>query len=408
MLGDWQFRYQEFDELPYTFTLQAASVQPVTATLYDYISLTNKAAAGLNTSHRLQCSGTHMGIDLSAGVTVTNCAVAFDVTNRPLNEVVKVVSIGNADAAFEGNAADSGNTWVKILRAWPGATVTGQLAAIPTATTVTIVNSVARTNGRPFPPLASNGKYLYNAIEITRDSYGLGEHMNQGGGVDTFLAKGEEYLDLNYELCETRLMKIIERAILSGRRSLQEIANESEYETGGILEFIPAANYINFGGVATVQRINDMIATAFDTSGVRELYMFGGSTFTKALASAYEGKRSFVVNEPMSIRYGMRVLEIESTGRDGIVYYLNAPVLGEVGMDQQALILNLTEHNFDEKSKYGAFQIATKVPFADKPEDNDSYESNAGFMGKWREIYGAWGLIRRLAGTHFRVYGLTV
>ena len=95
MLGDWQFRYQEFDELPYTFTLQAASPQPASGSLYDYLSLTNKAAAGLNTSHRLQSSGTYMGVDLSGGVTTTNCAATFDVTNRPLNEVVKVVTIGN-------------------------------------------------------------------------------------------------------------------------------------------------------------------------------------------------------------------------------------------------------------------------------------------------------------------------
>lgn len=405
MLSDWQFRYQEFDEIPYVHTMQAASAQPASGSLYDYVLLTNKAAATLNTSHRLLSSGTFCAHAVTAH---THIATAFNATTAPLNETLKVEAIGTASAAFEGNAADSGNTWVKVSRAYPALAITGQAAAIPTGSTLTVVNTVSKTNGRPFAPLAANGKYLYNAIQISRDSYGLGEHMTQGGGITTFLLDGTAaYLGLNYELCETRFMKIMERAILAGRRFLGESANESEYETGGILEFIPLANYINFGGVATVARINTLVATAFDAAGVRELWMFGGTGYTKAMASAYENKRNFTPSESLSVRYGMKVNQIDSTGRDGTMYYVNAPVLNEVGMTNQALILNLTEHNFDEKAKYGAFQIATKIPFTDKPENDESYESNAGFMGKWREIYGAWGLVRRLAETHFRVYGLT-
>lgn len=405
MLSDWQFRYQEFDEIPYTHTMQAASVQPVSGSLYDYVLLTNKAASTLNESHRLLSSGTFAAATVTAH---TDLATTFNATTEPLNEIVKVVAIGNASSAFEGNAASAGNTWVKISRAYPATAITGQAPAIPDASTLTVVNTVAKTNQRPFAPLAANGKYLYNAIQISRDSYGLGEHMNQGGGISTFLLDGtEKYLGLNYELCETRFMKIMERAVLAGRRFLGESGNESEYETGGILEFIPAANYIDFGGVATVARINTVVSTAFDSSGVRELWMFGGTGFTKEIAGAYENKRNFTPSEKLSIQYGLKVNTIDSTGRDGTMYYVNAPVLNEIGMENQALILNLTEHNFDEKAKYGAFQIATKIPFTDKPEDADSYESNAGFMGKWREIYGAWGLVRRLAETHFRVYGLT-
>jgi hypothetical protein len=410
MISDWQFRYQEFDELPYSFTMQAASAQPASGSLIDYVLLTNKAAAGLNTSHRLMSSGTYMG-DTRTGATTTNCATTFSATLRPLNEVIGVLAIGAASSAFEGNAASAGNTWVKVRRAHPALSVTGQLAAIPDESTLVIANSVAKTNGRPFAPLAANGKVLYNAVQITRDSYGLGEHMNQGGGIKTFLKEGgAEYLGLNYELCETRLMKIVEHGMLAGSRTLWEEGNESEYETGGILEWVPkdTDHYINFNGVPSVQRVNNVVAQAFDTAGVRELWMFGGTNFTKGLANAYENKRQFTPSESLSIKYAMQVNTIESTGRDGIIYYVNAPVLNELFMGDQALILNLTEHNFGEKAKYGAFQIAEKVPFRDDPEDADSYEANAGFKGKWREIYGAWGLIRRLQDTHFRVYGMTV
>jgi len=407
MITDWRFRYQEFDELPYSFTLAAASVRPVSGSLYDYVRLTNSEAAGLNGNHRLQSSGTFMGQDLSGGVTTTNCTAVFAVATAALNEIVRVVSIGSADSAFEGNAAVAGYTWVKIKRAHPGATVTGQLVAIPIASTLKIVNSVAKTNSRPTPPVSANGNYQDNLCQITRESYGIGEHLTQGGGIKTLLLEnGAAQLDMNLELVQTRLMKTIEKSLLSGRRMAIETGNESEYETGGILEFIPSANWINVGGLLTVASINDIVAQALDTSGVRELFMFGGSTFTKNLAEAYEGKRGFGENTELSVRYGLRVNEIMGTGRDGIIYYANAPVLSELGLDNQALILNLTEYNYGVGNPYGAFQIAEKVPMMDLPENAKSYEENAGFRGTWRELYYAYGLIRRLDSTHFRVYGV--
>lgn len=408
LITDWRFRYQEFDELPYSFTLAAASVQPVSGSLYDYIRLTNSEAAGLNGNHRLLSLGTYMGRDLSGGVTTSNCAATFDATNRPLYEVVRIVSLGDSSAAFEGNAAVEGYTWIKIKRAHPGATVTGQLAAIPISTVLKLANSVAKTNGRPTPPISANGTYQDNVIQITRESYGIGEHLTQGKGIKTLLMQdGAAQLDMNMELTQIRLMKTIEKSLIIGRRMAIEVGNESEYETGGILEFIPTDNYINVGGLLTVSSVNDVISEALDTSGVRELFMFGGSTFTKNLAAAYENKRGFGESTELSVRYGLRVSEIMGTGRDGIVYYVNAPVLSEIGLDEEALILNLTEYNYGEKNPYGAFQIAEKVALTDLPDDSESYDKNQGFRGTWRELYTAYGLIRRLQKTHFRVRGVS-
>lgn len=408
VLPDWRFRYQEMSELPYEFTLSAASARPASGSLIDYIKLTNSEAASLDTTDRLLSKGTYMGRDLSTGATVTNVAAAFNVTNCPLFEITKILGIGEASSAYEGNTAAAGYTWVKIQRGWPAPSVTGQLVAIPISTKMHLVNSVSKTNQRPNPPVAQNGAYLENVIQITRKSYGIGEHLNMGGGIKTLLLEnGSAQLDLNLELTTIRMMKTMEKALFVGRRYAAEIGNESEYETGGILEFIPTANYINAGGILNIGRVNTIVSTALDTSGVRELFMFGGSTFTKNLAAAYENKRGFGDAMDLSVRYGLKVFSIEGTGRDGIVYYVNAPVLTELGFDNEAVILNLTEYNYGEKNTYGAFQIAEKVSMQDLPENTDSYENNSGFRGKWREMYYAWGLIRRLATTHFRVYGVT-
>jgi len=407
MLTDWRFRYQEYDEIDYRYKTASASVQPVAATFIDYVKVTNNFGAGLHTNFRLATDTTFTAAAVTAH---THVSTTFSPTaGIYLPEVLKILAIGEPDSAYDGNAAATGFTWLKIKRAHGVCTaVTGQMPAIPTATYLTIVNSVAKTNQRPNPPVAKNGSYLENCIQITRESYGIGEHLTQGGGIKTFLMNnGDEQLDLNFTLNRTRLMKTIERAVLMGKKSMVEIGNESEYETGGIIEFIPSDNYINVNGVLNVSRINDIIAQALDTSGVRELYMFGGSTYTKYMAAAYENKRGFGDNTQLSVNYGMKVNSIEGTGRDGITHYINAPILSELGMDKQAIILNLTEYNYGEKGKYGCFQIAEKVAMSDDPEDQDSYESNSGFKGTWRELYYAFGLVRRLATTHFRVYGVT-
>src|SRR5690606_5954119 len=205
----------------------------VSGSLIDYLKVSNSFAAGLSVNHRLLCEGTFMGLDLSGGATTTNVDSTFHVTNCPINEIVRILQVGSPDSALEGNAAAAGYTWVKIKRAHPASTVTGQLVAIPTATKITIVNSVAKTNQRPNPPVTANGTYQDNVIQITRESYGVGEHLAQGGGIKTLLFQdGNAQLDLNYQLVEMRMMKTIEKAILNGRRYAAESGNESEYETG--------------------------------------------------------------------------------------------------------------------------------------------------------------------------------
>ena len=142
-----------------------------------------------------------------------------------------------------------------------------------------------------------------------------------------------------------------------------------------------------------------------DTSGVAELWLFTGTQLSEQIANAYENKSIYYTQASLTVQYQMIVKVIESVGRNLTVYHVTAPILNELGMANEALVLNLTEMNYMEKHPFGCFQIAHKVPFTDSPENADSYKSNEGFKGKWRELYGAWGLVRRLPETHFRWVG---
>ena len=220
------------------------------------------------------------------------------------------------------------------------------------------------------------------------------------------MAKGAEYLNISYQLAETFLLKAMERAIITARKSKKQVGNDLEYETGGILDFleIDTDHYMDLGGkVPTVQRINNLVRRQADISGVNEIWWFSGTHFSEMMANAYENKSIYYTNAELSVHYRMKIMTLESVGRDLIIHHVTAPILNELGMANEVLCLNLSEYNFNMKSKFGCFQIAHKVPFNDQPDDSKSYKSNEGYKGKWRELYGAWGLVRRLSDTHFRI-----
>jgi hypothetical protein len=78
-------------------------------------------------------------------------------------------------------------------------------------------------------------------------------------------------------------------------------------------------------------------------------------------------------------------------------------------MSNAGLFLNLTEYNWNEKNKLGAFQICQLLSgegkgFVDLPDDKDSYGKDDGNRGVVRELVGYWGLMRRLAETHLVTY----
>lgn len=396
---DWEFKYPEFDELPYSFYLSEASGS--TDGTNTKLKVTNSTGSLLNTTHRLLIQGIYCKTVVAD--TSTDMSTTKDVANGiVIPETARVISIG---------AEDSGGTGYRIItvrRVHPADSYTGTATAITTSMKIIISNLVSRADDYPKPPVTKNSKYLDNYIEISRMSYGLGEHMVQGGGIDTYLAKGVEYLNIQYQLAETFLMKTIERAILTARKSKKEVDGSLEYETGGILEWIPqdTDHYLSFQNkVPSVPRINNLIRRMADTSGVKELWWFTGTELSEQVANAYEDKSIYYTNGDLSLQYRMKIKTLESVGRDLIVQHVTAPILNELGMANEGIVLNLTEYNYNEKAKFGCFQVAHKVPFTDQPDNGDSYKSNEGYKGKWRELYGAWGLVRRLADTNFATIG---
>lgn len=396
---DWEFRYPEFDELPYSFYLYEDSDS--TDASNTKLKVDNGTGALLNTSTRLMVDGIYTKF------TVANASTDMSATRDVasgivLPEELRIMAVGDEDSGGAGYRI------ITVRRAHPADSYSNTAPAITTSMKITVMNLVSRANDYPKPPITKNSKYLDNYVQITRMSYGLGEHMVQGGGIETFLAKGVEYLNIQYQLAETYLMKAIERATVVARRSKKDVNGNLEYETGGILEFIPTDedHYLDWGGkVPTVQRINNFVRRMADTSGVKELWWFTGTQLSEQIANAYENKSIYYTNAELSIKYMMKIKTLESVGRDLVVHHVTAPILNELGMANEGLVLNLTEYNYNEKSKFGCFQIAHKVDFSDQPDDADSYKSNEGYKGKWRELYGAWGLVRRLADTQFRTIG---
>jgi hypothetical protein len=398
-LTDWEFRYPEFDELDYEFVL--AEISSSTDNTNTKLKVTNDIGAVLNLNTRLLVKGIFTKATVAAHTDMSTTRVV--ASGIVLPEELRITNISNED--FGG----TGYRIITVRRAHPSDSYTGTAPAITTAMSLVVNNLVSRANDFPTAPVGKNSSYLDNYIEITRFSYGLGEHMVQGGGIDTFLAKGVEYLNIQYQLAETYMMKAIERAILTARKSKKQVAGNLEYETGGILEFIEADtdHYYDFAGkIPTVQRINNFVRHAADISGVKELWWFTGTQLSEQIANAYENKSIYYTNAQLSVQYQMKIKTLESVGRDLTVYHVTAPILNEIGMANEGIALNLTEYNYNQKSKFGCFQIAHKVQFTDKPDDGKgSYKSNEGFMGTWRELYGCWGLIRRLAETNFVTIG---
>ena len=395
---DWKIIYPEFDEIERSFYL--AENSNTTDASNTLLKVTNDTAAILNTSHRLTVDGVYVK------ATVSNASTDMATTRNIANGIVypeslRVLKVGAEDSG------GAGYTIVQVKRAHPADSYTNTAPAITTSMKLLISNIVVRSNAMVLPPVSKNSRKLENVVQITRHSYGLGEMMVQGDGIDAYLAEGTtQHLGISYTLAETFMTKVVESGMLTGRFSQKEIGGDLENETGGILEWIlPDSDHmISLNGqLPTVERMNSIIRHIADVSGVKEVWMCLGTEAAEALANQYDKKTIWQTNGDLSLFYRMRVVTLEGVARDITVNIITAPVLNEVGLSNAALVLNLTEQNYDEKAKFGAFQIAYKVPFQDSPKDKAGYRTGEGFKGIWRELYGAWSLIRRLRDTHFLI-----
>jgi hypothetical protein len=386
---DFEFKYPEMNELPYEFTPHATSTDENT-THKSLISIIDDEASSLNVGMILSVIPAP-GKTAGSFVNKDRTAVATDKKTTALcqNEQLYVESIGAS------GSASTGYTNITVRRYYP----TDDLSGITTCTPITvdmrlvITNVIAAEDSHYNTPSTINSEQLSNVIQTSRLSYGVSSHIKSG--IKTFL--NQEPLDLAYQMCQTRYGKVIERGILSAEKMKKRVNGKMLYQTGGILEFIPDENVISFNKIIQPKNLLWLIHDIADAVGstVDEMWMFGGTTYATALATAFDGKAQWTKNEAESVKYRLQVSELIDTGRNMKLKFVAAPILNELGMGGEAIVLNLTD-------RYKCFQIAEKEPLKDLPEGKESYTEESQ-RSVTRELYSMWGLVRRLAKTHFRI-----
>lgn len=397
-IRDWILRYPEFDEIERSFYLAEAT--NTTDPTNTKLKVANSYAAILNTSMRLIVDG--IFVKANVANAATDMATSRDIANGIIYpETLRVTDVGAPDSGGAGYAI------VSVRRAHPADSYTGTAPAITTSMRLTVSNIAVRANALVQPPFTKNSKMLENVVQITRHSYGISEMLTTGGGIDTYLAEGTtQHLGISYMLAELFMTKTIELGILTGRKAIKEVGSDYELEAGGVIEWVlPDSDHVISlnGNLPTVERMNSIIRHMCDVANVSELWMFLGTHAAEALANQYDKKTLWTVNGELSLYYQLKIHTLEGVARDITVNVVTAPVLNDIGLHNAALVLNLSEVNYNEKAKFGTFQIGYKSPFEDLPKETSSYRSNEGYKGTWRELYGAWTLIRRLRDTHFLI-----
>lgn len=380
-ISDFEFRYPELDELPYEFVVGTNTSSP-----HNVLSIKNDVAGSLHPNHHLLVKGLYVSKDgSSTGTTRT-------ATNI-LPELIRILEVGTPDS---GHA--SGFTSVKVRRLWPFDSPGATAQQITTSMTLVLANNTAREDALPNPAVSMNTNYEYNYIQTTRESYGVSEHI--ASGIETFLQ--DKPLDIALRLAQIRYAKTVERAIVTGTRTRKKYGNKVEYETGGILEFIAqnSANIISFPKIIQPKNFTWLVKDLFDAAGVEELWLFGGTDYVTALANAFDNKVQLTIDQAASLKYAMKVMSFEAVGRPGKLNIVGAPILNQIGLAKEAIVLNLED-------KYRCFQIAEKEPLSDRPEGEESL-SPKGQYSVYRELYSMWGFIRRLAKTHFWIIDTSI
>jgi hypothetical protein len=390
---DWEFKYNEMDELPYMFKLNADTIND-----NNVIVVSNNIGVTLLESTRMQVDGLFCKLNVGNVDTDTSTEQAGAFI---LPEQIIVLKNYGTDSGGEGL------TNILVKRLHPSASYTGTPKVIKKEYKITVTNIVVPANVGYQPVVSKNAVPLSNLIQITRKSYGIGEQLSSGI-VETYLSSGNEFLNNSYVLAEKYVSTVMEHAILTNRKSKRTVNGNPENETGGILEFVK--HWMDMEGkIVTPQGLNELLRYIADLLSVSELWWFTGTELSQGIADAFDERVSYTTNEVESMKYKVLVKELETTGRSLKVYHVTAPVLNNIGMSNAGIFLNLTEYNWNEKNKLGAFQICQLLSgegkgFVDLPDDKDSYGKDDGNRGVVRELVGYWGLMRRLAETHLVTY----
>lgn len=377
-------------ELPMRFNVEATS-SDVANNYTSIVKMTNDNASALHTNHIVKIVAKEntqgaTGVYMNAAGTAVSTSMS---STTPLGETARVLKIDSEDSA------GAGYTNVTLRRFYPVDAPTATIQPITANMQLLIVNNVRIENGMPNPPVNKNIEGDFNYIQTSSESFGVSSHVKSG--IQTYL--NMDPLERGYQIAQNRLMRTVENAIIEGRRSVKKKNNMTEYQTGGVMEFIPTANYIDVGttyGVTTPDNMRALVSDIANRVGstVSELYWFCSKDFLLKLDNTYENKVVWQKAEAESIRYELKVKEFLDHSTNTRMIFVPARVLDILGYSNEALVLNLTD-------KYQCFQVAEKEAFTEKTglEPNGQYSD-------MRELYGMWGMIRRLAETHFRVHNI--
>lgn len=389
-VNDFEFKTRQDYEAPMRFDIEDTSTDDDTRKV-SIIKVSNDTAASLHTNHVLKVvpkQNDTSAESIYVDSTGTNASTTLSATTN-LGETCRVLGIEPE------NSAGTGYTYVTLKRYFPNDNATATVIPMTTHMQLLIVNNLRVEDGLPNPPINKNIEIDWNFIQTSSESFGVSSHVKSG--IDTF---GDmKPLERAYLIAQSKLMRTIEYAIIEGRRSRKEIKGKREYQTGGYLEFIPTDNYIDYNntfGVLTPDSLRECVSEIADRGGsnVSEYWWFCGKDFLLKVDEAYEDKVQYTKSEAESLRYELKVKEFMDHATNTRMLFVPAKVLDNLGYSNEAHILNLSP-------KYKCFQIAEKEPFTEKI----GLEAK-GQYSEWHEIYGMWGLVRRLPETHFRIFNV--
>ena len=386
-IKDFKFTTRQDYEAPTRFDIFATSTDDDPSKT-SVVKVTNDAAASLHTNHIVKIVPKQNDASSAAVYMASTGATAsttLSSTNN-LGETCRILSIDDE------NVAGAGYTYVKLKRYYPIDTPAAALVPLTVHMQLLIVNNLRVEDGLPNPPINSNIEVDWNFIQTSSESFGVSSHVKSG--IETF--GNMKPLERGYLIAQSKLMQTVEYALVEGRRSSKDKKGKKEYQTGGYLEFIPTDNYIDYStyGVITPDTMRECVSDVANRAGsnVSELWWFCGKDFLLKLDQAYEDKIQYTKAEGESLKYELKVKEFTDHSSNTRMLFVPAKVLDNLGYSNEAHVLNLSP-------KYKCFQFAEKEPFVEKTD----LEAK-GQYSEWHEIYGMWGMVRRLPETHFRIY----
>lgn len=263
--------------------------------------------------------------------------------NTPLYEVVMVVSVGERDSG------GSGVTKVLLRRGIVG-TPAGNIAPAPSNPPLLTTSHQLVRMGNAFPHGSDapsgyfqnpeiDGNFLQEfkwAIEVTKEA----------NLEETFLGN-QKPKTIQQQLLAKQIAWDIERAFLHGRKAkTYDSRGNPQYFTGGVIEFIPPENYIQYQGGSTLTwtGLNKTLQKLFELGGSESKVAFVGLDLFTALQNMFWDK-VMIVDTEKTEAFDIPVYKI--VGGSGSLSLTPSYGMQEAGWTDKAIVLDLSGPYFN-------------------------------------------------------------